>query len=434
MSSLALRPSGIGLRLRSLGITRKKILTLFLSLFLLFNACTPHSGGVTREDVAKAIAVTVVATLVGAAAEAGILALTGSRILATVASMAAGGASSFMLSEYSVRCNDCGTITPYRNVAATEGEALRVECTNPQCSRHEHGDAYLMVFRSEQQMSAMLRRCLEKLPATCLLSTEDLGAEGVRLVWRTENAKSASLNGESVSLDGSRVVTPSETTTYVLKAMGRYGRAEDSLTVQGQTRTAVIENPVTQSVPIPPNPQPPPVTRETSVFVSAGQTIEGVLQQQLQTGETYPGQEFQLSVNRPVYVGSTVAIPSGSRIVGRVVEAQQSGRVEGRARLSLAFEQLEIGYRRYRISAIPFTMEAASTVGKDAAKVGVGTAIGAGIGAALGGKRGAARGAAAGGAAGAGVVLATRGGEVRLPFGQIMNVRLAEPVRIELEQ
>lgn len=432
MTSLTVLPSQTGLSV--IGLPRKKILALFLLLFLLFNACTPNNTGVTREDVAKAIAVTVVATLVGAAAEAGILALTSSRILATVASMVAGGATSFMLSEYSVRCNDCSTTTTYRNIAATEGEALNVECSNPQCSRHDHGDAYLMVFRSGQQMSAMLRRCLEKLPPTCLLSTEDLGSEGVKLVWRTENAKSASLNGESVSLVGSRVVKPTETTSYVLKAMGRYGRHEDSLTVQGQPGTAVIEHPVTQDVPVTGNAQPPVLMRQTSVFVPAGQTIDGILQQELQTGETYPEQGIQLDVSRPVYVGRTVAIPSGSRIIGRVIESQRSGRVEGRARLSLAFEQLEIGSRNYRISAMPFTIEAPSTGGKDAIKVGVGAAIGAGIGAALGGKKGAARGAAAGGAAGAGAAMATRGEEVRLPPGQRMQVRLVEPIRIEVEE
>ena len=388
----------------------------------------------TREDVAKAIAVTVVATLVGAAADAGILALTSSRILATIGNIAASGAASLMLGEYSVRCNDCGTTTTYRNVATTEGEALGVECSNPQCSRHEHRDAYLMAFRSDQQMNAMLRRCAEKLPATCLLTKEDLGTEGVRLIWKTENAKSVSLNGESVSLDGSTIVRPSQTTAYILKAMGRYGRAEDSVSVEGHPIIAVQESHPDEVRPNTAEPQPPPATRESTLFVPSGETIEAILQQQLQTGETYPNQGFQIDISRPVYVGRTIAIPSGGRISGRVIESRQSGRVEGRARLTLAFEQLEIGYRTYRISAMPLTIEAPSTVRKDAAKVGIGAAIGAGIGAALGGRKGAARGAAAGGAAGAGAVMTTRGEEVRLAAGQVLLVRLIEPVRIQVDQ
>ena len=57
---------------------------------------------------------------------------------------------------------------------------------------------------------------------------------------------------------------------------------------------------------------------------------------------------------------------------------------------------------------------------------------GAVIGALAGGKKGAAIGAATGAGAGTGVVLATRGPEVRLGRGAIATVRLLKPITVRV--
>jgi hypothetical protein len=62
----------------------------------------------------------------------------------------------------------------------------------------------------------------------------------------------------------------------------------------------------------------------------------------------------------------------------------------------------------------------------------VGAGAGAVIGAVVGGKSGAAKGAAIGGAAGTGVVMATRGKEVRLEPGTDVSTRLAAPLTIRV--
>ena len=74
--------------------------------------------------------------------------------------------------------------------------------------------------------------------------------------------------------------------------------------------------------------------------------------------------------------------------------------------------------------------EAEATKKQDAAKIGGGAAGGAVIGAIVGGGSGAAKGAAIGGAAGTGVVVATRGKEVRLGPGAAVSVKLTEPLRV----
>jgi len=70
--------------------------------------------------------------------------------------------------------------------------------------------------------------------------------------------------------------------------------------------------------------------------------------------------------------------------------------------------------------------------GEDATKVGIGAGAGAVVGAILGGKKGAAGGAAVGGGAGTGVVLATKGREVRLAPGADVTTQLTAPLTVRV--
>jgi hypothetical protein len=66
----------------------------------------------------------------------------------------------------------------------------------------------------------------------------------------------------------------------------------------------------------------------------------------------------------------------------------------------------------------------------NAAKVGIGAGAGAAVGAILGGGSGAATGAAIGAAAGTGTVLATKGDDVRLEVGSMLETQLTAPLRV----
>lgn len=129
-------------------------------------------------------------------------------------------------------------------------------------------------------------------------------------------------------------------------------------------------------------------------------------------------------VTRDVTVGGDVLVPEGSTVSGRVTYAQNSGRVKGRAGLTVRFYTLTIGDRAYDIDAEPLRREAQGTKGKDAQKIGIGAGAGAVVGGLLGGRKGAAIGAVAGGAGGTGVVLATKGEEVELAAGTAVDLRL----------
>lgn len=135
-----------------------------------------------------------------------------------------------------------------------------------------------------------------------------------------------------------------------------------------------------------------------------------------------------------VMVGSRTALPSGALVAGVVRAVDPSGRVKGRARLALDFTSVTSGGRRYAMSAEHFSRQASATKGEDATKIGIGAGAGAVIGGLLGGKKGAAEGAAVGGGAGTGLVLATRGEEVRFPSGTDVSIQLAAPLTVRVSK
>ena len=136
-------------------------------------------------------------------------------------------------------------------------------------------------------------------------------------------------------------------------------------------------------------------------------------------------------VTSDVVVDDEVVIPEGSRVDGRVTYAQPSGKVKGRAGLTVRFHSLTVGSRTYDIATEPVRREAAGTKAKDARNIGIGAGAGAVIGGIIGGRKGAGVGAAVGGAGGTGMVLATKGEEVRMPAGTSVTTRFAEPLVVE---
>ena len=133
-----------------------------------------------------------------------------------------------------------------------------------------------------------------------------------------------------------------------------------------------------------------------------------------------------------VNVGGETVIPEGSRVTGVVTYATPSAKVKGRAAVTVRFRTLTIGSQSYDITAEPLRREAAGTKAKDARDIGIGAGAGAIVGGIIGGRKGAGIGAAVGGAGGTGVVLATRGDEVRLPSGTSITTRLEAPVTVEV--
>ncbi len=180
----------------------------------------------------------------------------------------------------------------------------------------------------------------------------------------------------------------------------------------------------------PPVPAAPP--RPMTAVVTAGTPIEIRLSQALSSGENKAGDKFEGTLAQDLEIDGRLVAPKGSVVVGKVAEAEGSGRVEGRARMSLGLTEIHAGQSTYSIRTNTLPFEAESTKGRDVKTVGATTGVGAIIGAIAGGKKGAAIGAVVGAGAGGGTVLATKGKEVKLEPEQRLSFKLENDVEMRI--
>ena len=173
-----------------------------------------------------------------------------------------------------------------------------------------------------------------------------------------------------------------------------------------------------------------PVYRE--VMIPAGTTLPLALTSSVASDTSAVEDAVTAELTRPITIDGRDVLPAGARLVGTVTKVNGSGRVTGRAMIAFRFTSLRTGDEQYEVEAAPLSQLAPATKGEDATKIGIGAGAGAIIGGLLGGADGAARGAAVGGGAGAGVVLATKGEEVRLEPGADVTTRLTAPVWVRV--
>jgi hypothetical protein len=167
--------------------------------------------------------------------------------------------------------------------------------------------------------------------------------------------------------------------------------------------------------------------------LAAGTVIRASLQHALTTDSNAPGDPFTAKVVDDVKVNNAVVIPIGSTVKGIVADSKRSGRVKGRAYMSLRFTEVVLpNGQSYPIQASGTSRTAPGTKKRDAMMIGGGAGVGAAIGAIAGGGKGAAIGAGAGGAAGTGAVLATRGKETGFASGSTLSVKLTQPLKVNL--
>ena len=116
-------------------------------------------------------------------------------------------------------------------------------------------------------------------------------------------------------------------------------------------------------------------------------------------------------------------------MVGRVVNADQGGRVKGKASLTLALARLRLANgQTVPIQTNTVMQEAKSGTSKNLKRTGVATGAGAIIGGIAGGGKGAAIGAGVGAAAGVATNAATRGPAAEIPAETVLNFSLANDV------
>jgi len=191
-----------------------------------------------------------------------------------------------------------------------------------------------------------------------------------------------------------------------------------------------------------------PLHSERAAGVSTTETAPGYREMTIPTGTTLPlaltnsvasdtsavEDSVTAELTSPITIDGRDVLPAGTRLTGVVTGVDDSDRVKGRAMIAFRFTSLRTGDARYDIEAESLSHLAPATKGEDATKIGIGAGAGAIIGAIVGGGDGAAKGAAIGGGAGTGVVLATKGKEVRLGPGADVTTRLTAPVTVRVSR
>jgi hypothetical protein len=189
--------------------------------------------------------------------------------------------------------------------------------------------------------------------------------------------------------------------------------------------------PITRKADAPaPAASAPKVIPSKTFEIPEGTELTVLLIDPISTGKNKAGDSFKASIAEPIVVNGETVVGRGTSVEGRVVDAEGSGRIKGRANIRLVLTSIVDGAKTYPIVTRPYVAEAEATKGRDAGIIAGGAGIGAAIGALTGGKKGALEGGAIGGGAGTAAVLATKGKEVEFGSETRLNFTLDRPAQV----
>jgi len=174
---------------------------------------------------------------------------------------------------------------------------------------------------------------------------------------------------------------------------------------------------------------PPRLTIKPGTYVTVR------MNQWLSSDRNQQGDTFTATIDQPVVVDGFVVAQRGQTVYGRVSEAQKAGRVEGTSRLGLQLTQLTlVDGDQTPIQSQMVTRNGQTSVGRDAAAIGVTTGLGAAIGAGVNGGVGAGVGAGAGAVVGIIGVLLTRGRPTVIYPESVLTFQIQAPVEIATDR
>jgi hypothetical protein len=142
------------------------------------------------------------------------------------------------------------------------------------------------------------------------------------------------------------------------------------------------------------------------------------------------GETFRASLDEPVVVDGQEVIPRGADVLTKLVQDQQSGKIQGRTVLTLALSTITVNGRPLDVTSTDVKTESSSRGGRSGKVIGGTAALGAIIGAIAGGGKGAAIGAGSGAAVGTGAEVLTGGQKVKIPSETRLTFRLQNPVQL----
>jgi hypothetical protein len=171
-------------------------------------------------------------------------------------------------------------------------------------------------------------------------------------------------------------------------------------------------------------------------YVPNGTRLVATLQTTVNTRASQVGDRVTMTVTSPSQYRNAV-------IEGRIIEAENSGRVSGRANIAIGLDTIRMNGRTYAFAGIIDSVRAAngdsisvnnegvirdrSQTTQTATRAGIGAVIGGIIGAIAGGGSGAAIGAGVGAGAGAGTVLIAGRDSIELGAGSTFDITASAP-------
>ena len=187
--------------------------------------------------------------------------------------------------------------------------------------------------------------------------------------------------------------------------------------------------PITAAAPSPPKPVTPPVPQFRDVTIPAGTALSVTLLSNLGSTTSKVEDAVKGALAKPVVVSGLTAIPQNAQITGLITDVKTSGRVKGKASLAFRFDRVSIRGETHQLQTARVLLDAEDKKSDDVKKGGLGAGLGAVVGGVAGGGKGAAIGAVVGGT---GAVLGTKGREIELPAGTVVDVLVQEPLTVRV--
>ncbi len=178
--------------------------------------------------------------------------------------------------------------------------------------------------------------------------------------------------------------------------------------------------------------EPPPTPEPETIRVPVGTALDVRLAEPISTRTNKAGDSLVAILDQDLVVDGKVVFPEGTKAYGRLLAVEGSGRVEGRAEMTITLTELRVREETYQVETGNITIQAEGTGGRDAKVIGGAAGVGALLGGIIGGKKGAAVGAAVGGGAGTATVLTTKGKEVEFQPEHKFSFSLSREVEATL--
>ncbi|HEX9759846.1 MAG TPA: hypothetical protein VGA40_02950 [Candidatus Acidoferrales bacterium] len=174
------------------------------------------------------------------------------------------------------------------------------------------------------------------------------------------------------------------------------------------------------------------INRGTEVTVPLGTPLRVALDQSLTSEQHRAGDEFQATVLDPIEVNGEPAILAGSRVRGVIVDARESGRLAGVARLRLELSEVQVGDDWYDVETSSVSYRGGDHKKRNWIIIGGSAATGTLIGALAAGGKGALIGGPVGAGAGVAAAAITGKKNIRIPAERVMTFKLTEPLTVPL--